>query len=80
MFSSNNHLVRTITVAGYKVDIMKFGKQSFYYPQFNGDAEFKVNSKGFRQLHSYLRTVTWGADIVRSCQRRINISLTQSTL
>lgn len=77
MITSRDYLVRTITVAGYLVDVMKFGKRSFYYPQFNGDAEFEVNSKGFRQLHSYLRTVTWGRTIVESCGRKINISLTQ---
>lgn len=77
MLTSKDYLVRTIKVAGYLVDVMKFGKKSFYYPQFNGDAEFEVNSKGFRQLHSYLRTVTWGSNIVKEYSRKINISLTQ---
>jgi hypothetical protein len=51
--------IRTIEVAGFKVDVYKFSYASFYYPQFNGNAEFKVNAKGFRELSHYLRTVKY---------------------
>ncbi len=63
------YLKRTINVCGHKVDVINFGYASFYYPQFNGDAEFKVSSKGFRNLSSYLRTFIWSNNIVKqSCQ------------
>lgn len=51
--------VREIIVCGFKVEIHHFGYASFYYPAFNGNAEFKVTSKGYRQLSHYLRTVKW---------------------
>lgn len=50
---------RTIEVEGYKVDIYDFEYKSFFYPQFNGNAEFEVCKKGFKDLRHYLRTVTW---------------------
>lgn len=50
---------RQIIVAGLKVDVHNFGYAAFYYPAFNGNAEFKVSSKGFRQLSHYLRTVKY---------------------
>lgn len=62
---------RLIEVCGYEVEVVDFGYAQFYYPTFNGDAEFKVNSKGFRQLSSYLRTVTWGRNIVNECRIKI---------
>ena len=71
MLTSKDFLVRTIDILGYKVDVMKFGKRSFYYPQFNGNAEFEVSAKGFRQLNSYLRTVTWSTNIVNDCQKKL---------
>ncbi len=50
---------RIIEVAGYPVEVINFGgNQSYYYPQI-GDQEFKVTSKGFRQLSHFLRTVRW---------------------
>jgi len=54
-----NTKVRTIEVAGYEVDVHHFSYASFYYPVFNGNAEFPVTSKGFRSLSRYLRTVTF---------------------
>ncbi len=50
---------KTIEVAGFKVDVYNFSYASFYYPQFNSNAEFPVTSKGFRQLSHYLRTVKY---------------------
>ena len=50
---------RTIELYGFKIDVYTFSYASFYYPQFNGNAEFKVNSKGFRELSHYLRTVNY---------------------
>ncbi len=50
--------IRTIEIDGYKVDVHHFGKNStFYYPQFNGNAEFPVSSNGFKKLRRYLRMV-----------------------
>lgn len=54
-----NTKVREIEVDGFKVEVHDFGYASFYYPCFNGNAEFKVSSKGFKQLRRYLRTVKW---------------------
>lgn len=50
---------RTIELWGFKIDVYTFGYASFYYPQFNPNAEFKASSKGFRELSRYLRTVNW---------------------
>lgn len=52
-----NTKVREIEVDGFKVEVHNFGYASFYYPSFNGNAEFEVSSKGFKRLRRYLRTV-----------------------
>lgn len=52
-------IIRVIDVCGFKVEVHRFGKQQFYYPSFNGNAEFKVSSKGFKDLKKYLRNVRW---------------------
>jgi hypothetical protein len=54
-----NTLVREIEVDGFVVEVRNFGYASFYYPKFNGNAEFRVSSKGFKDLRRYLRTVKW---------------------
>jgi hypothetical protein len=51
--------VREIEIDGFKVEVHNFGYASFYYPVFNGNAEFKVSSKGFKSLRRYLRTVKY---------------------
>lgn len=51
--------VRKIEVDGFEVEVHNFGYASFYYPCFNGNAEFKVNSKGWKQLRHYLRMIKW---------------------
>lgn len=51
--------VREIEVDGFKVEIHHFGYASYYYPSFNGNAEFKVTSEGWKQLRHYLRTVKY---------------------
>ena len=51
--------MREIIVSGIKVEVHTFGKKSFYYPLFNGNAEFDVTSKGFRKLSHYIRTVRY---------------------
>lgn len=51
--------VKIIEVDGFKVEIHNFGYASFFYPLFNGNAEFSVSSKGFKNLRRYLRTVKW---------------------
>lgn len=52
-----NTKVREIEVDGFKVEVHNFRYASFYYPSFNGNAEFEVSSKGFKRLRRYLRTV-----------------------
>ena len=54
-----NTKVREIEVDGFKVEVHNFGYASFFYPSFNGNAEFKVSSKGWKDLRRYLRTVKW---------------------
>lgn len=56
--------VREIQVDGFNVQMHNFGYASFYYPAFNGNAEFEVSSKGFKKLRRYLRTVKWAQNIV----------------
>lgn len=53
-----SHL-RTIQVDRFDVNIHDFGYAQYYYPSFNGNAEFKVSSIGFKNLRRYLRTVKW---------------------
>lgn len=55
---------RVIEICGFKVEVYDFGCASFYYPSFNGNAEFPVTAKGFRNLSRYLRTVKF----IRSLQ------------
>lgn len=50
---------REIEVDGFKVEVHNFGYASFYYPSHNTNAEFKVSSKGFKDLRRYLRTIKW---------------------
>jgi hypothetical protein len=50
---------KIIQVAGFDVEVHHFSYAAFYYPAFNGNAEFPVTAKGFRALSSYLRTVKW---------------------
>ena len=52
-------LKRTFVVAGYTCKLYDFGYKSYIYPDFNGDAEFEVSSKGFRELSHYLRTIKY---------------------
>ena len=41
------------------IEVWKFSNASYFYPTFNGDAEFKVNKEGFKNLSSYIRTLNW---------------------
>jgi len=50
---------RKIVVDGFNVTVNDFGYAKYFYPSFNGDAEFKVSKKGFKELRHYLRTVKW---------------------
>jgi hypothetical protein len=61
-----DNLIRKIDVEGFEVQVMNFGYAQFYYPSFNGNAEFKVSSKGFKNLRRYLRTVKWSNEQLRS--------------
>lgn len=51
--------VRKIEVDGFTVEVHNFGYASFYYPSFNGNAEFRCSSHGWRRLRHYLRTVKY---------------------
>lgn len=51
------HNVRYIHILGFRVEVHNFGYAAFYYPSFNGNAEFKVSAKGFRELSHYLRFI-----------------------
>lgn len=55
---------RTIQVAGYDVNVVIYSYASYYYPAFNGNAEFKVSAKGFRDLSHYLRIVRWAQSMM----------------
>lgn len=50
---------RIIEVCNCRVEVVTYSYGSFYYPCFNSNAEFKVNSKGFRELSRYIRTVRY---------------------
>ena len=54
-----NTKVREIEIEGFKVEVHNFGYASFLYPSLNGNAEFEANSKGFKRIRSYLRTIKW---------------------
>jgi hypothetical protein len=58
-FKTSIMKTRTFLLHGWEVEVWRFGNKSFYYPAFNGDAEFTVDSKGFRELSSYLRMMNW---------------------
>lgn len=60
----DTYLKRKFKMCGFYVLVYDFGYASFYYPEFNGNAEFPVSQKGFRQLSSYLRTVNYLHHIV----------------
>lgn len=49
--------IKEIEVDGWKVEVHDFEYAQFFYPSFNGNAEFPVSSKGWKQLRHYLRTV-----------------------
>jgi len=54
---------RRIKVRGFDVDVCTFESGSqFFYPAFNGNAEYKVSKRGYKQLLHYLGVVIW-------CQR-----------
>ncbi|MEK6882878.1 MAG: hypothetical protein AABY22_24860 [Nanoarchaeota archaeon] len=59
-------IIRQIEVEGFKVEIHDFKYAQFYYPSFNGNAEFRVNSKGFKELRRYLRTIKWMKKLIQS--------------
>lgn len=51
--------IRTVNILGFGIDIYNFGYAQYMYPNFNGNAEFKVSHDGFRKLHHYLRNIFW---------------------
>lgn len=66
---------RTIVVRGFKVEVWNFGYAQFYYPTFNPNAEFKINSQGFKRLRNYLGTIKWiqeRSDIILSPNEKTN--------
>jgi len=62
-------IIRKIELHGFTVEVWQFAKQSFYYPSFNGNAEFPVSSEGFKRLSSYLRNILYFDKIVKDCEQ-----------
>ena len=60
---STYHKKRTINVLSFNVDIYDFGYASFFYPSFNGNAEYPVTKKGYKDLTRYLRNILWIKEI-----------------
>ncbi len=50
---------RKIEVRGFSVDVVIYGYGTYYYPSFNGNAEFRANGSGFRSLCHYLGLIKW---------------------
>ena len=50
---------RKFNLHGYDINLYDFGYSQFLYPNFNGDAEFKVTKEGFKKLSSYLRSLIY---------------------
>lgn len=46
---------KDIPYKGFIIEQWKFGNQVLFYPNFNGNAEFK----DFRKCCSYIKTVLW---------------------
>jgi hypothetical protein len=57
--------IRQFELFGYKIDVYKFGKRQFMYPLFNGNAEYEVSKKGFKELKHYIRTMVWADQIMQ---------------
>ncbi len=51
--------IRTFTILDFTIELWDFGYRRYLYPNFNGDAEFPCNKKGYRRLCSYLKTIQW---------------------
>ena len=64
---------RKIEICGYKVRVCNFSYASYYYPEFNQNAEFKVSSEGFRQLSHYLRNVTYFRNLTNSYLEKLEL-------
>lgn len=56
--------IREFKIANVNIELHDFGYAQYYYPSFNGDAEFKATSKGFRELSSYVRTVLYFNNLI----------------
>ena len=63
--------IRTVNILGFAVDIYSFDGKQYYYPQFNGDAEFLVNKQGYKRLKSYLKNVLWARSVVKRCSEKL---------
>lgn len=66
---------RTFNLVGYTIEVWDFGYKQFYYPTFNGNAEFEVSSKGFRALYRYLRTLNWFKRLPDICDQSMGIKM-----
>ena len=55
---------RSFTLFGYQIDVYNFGYATYMYPTFNGNAEFPVTKKGYKQLVSYLKDLIWINNII----------------
>ena len=55
---------RSINICGFNVEVYDFGYASYMYPEFNGNAEFEISRKGFKELSHYLRTIIWMNNLI----------------
>lgn len=65
---------KTIQILGFNIEVYRFGDRLYMYPSFNGNAEFKVNHKGFRELHHCLRNILWMQKQMKLIEQVINTS------
>lgn len=59
--------IREFIMFGARIELWDFGGSQFLYPTFNGNAEFKVNHKGFRELSHYIRTCNYFDKMIKEC-------------
>jgi hypothetical protein len=66
---------KIITIRGFQVEVIPYGKIAYMYPCFNGDAEFKYNRDGYYELDSYLRMVSAMRELRDSAIEQMGIQI-----
>jgi len=74
----SNYQTRRIEVCGCEVDVVTFGRKSFYYPHI-GDQEFPVSSRGFRKMSHFIRTCRYFANAINEIGDTLLTPPTDST-